>query len=269
MSELLGDLRGKSEASVLMAQESLRTLDYVVASDSDDVGLEPGFRSDVLPVYAELLTEDSYDIPPKGRLRTAGLVEYVVRDGSPRLLRDFAIVPMPVWSGNGSAEPRIYRDGLPILDFSHARSWLEGVLTLTLPKLQEPQGFLRVHLFETGHDGGKVVEGEHQDGELVVGSFPRLINGDGAETTLHRPVPLARQIGRPALELVTTFKLAVGDVSLHYDVGLWHDVSKTTPPSDGSDPRRQSFVFGVLSLRTNQWLKEMFDSGQVSSGPPR
>jgi hypothetical protein len=88
MLEVSGDLRGHPDASVPLAQESLTTLGYVVLADSDPVGLEPGFRMEVLPQYESLLKEDIYAVPPAGRRRVSGIVKYALRpNGSSSLCK--------------------------------------------------------------------------------------------------------------------------------------------------------------------------------------
>jgi hypothetical protein len=183
-------------------------------------------------------------------------------------VQDYAQVPIPVWSGDGFVEPRVYPDGLPVLDFPNARRWLEGVATLASPELPEPEGSMIVHYFETGRGAGKVVEGPHQDGERLVASFPDYINGEGAETTLYTPVaPFSAKSEQPLLEQVATFRLGVGHIALSNDVRLWHDVSRLEPPVDGSEPRRRSFIVAFHLPRTYQWLQEKYTSGYFSSAP--
>jgi hypothetical protein len=76
----------------------------------------------VPPQYAGLLREDIYGVPPLGRLRADGLVDYVQQeDGTIRLTRDYTQIAIPVWRGNGSVKPRVYPDGLPIMDYPVAR----------------------------------------------------------------------------------------------------------------------------------------------------
>jgi hypothetical protein len=259
MVEILGDIRRNPEASIALAQTSLHTLGYVVASDSDQIGLDPRFRSDVLPEYTAFLQEDIYPIPPLGRLRADGLAEYVkVSDGSIRLTHDHEQVAMPIWSGNGFTEPRIYPNGLPIMDHPIARTWLEGVVTLALLELPNSEGSIAVHYYETGHNGGKVVEGKHQDGELVVVSFPDLIIGGGAETSLHRRIDPLEDSGEPKFDRAAAFTLGVGDIALSNDVDLWHDVSVLTSPPDGTEPRRRSLIVNVHAPRTHQWLQDFY-----------
>jgi hypothetical protein len=55
--------------SVPMAQASLDRMGYVVLTDANQSGLDPGFRAEVLPQYAELLREDIYAVPPADRRR--------------------------------------------------------------------------------------------------------------------------------------------------------------------------------------------------------
>ena len=269
MLEVLGDIREHPDPSVALAQESLATLGYVITSDSDSTGLEPRFRAEVLPEYANYLREDIYGVPPAGRLRADGLVDYVLGadGGSPRLTRDYAHVAIPHWSGDGSAKSRVYTDGLPILAYPAARRWLRGVITLALPELLEPEGSISVHYFETGRGDGRVVEGMHQDGERLVGSFPDHINGKGAVSTLARPIAWPEGSEVPILEEVATFRLGLGDVALSSDTKLWHGVSRLTPPPDGSEPRRRAFIFAFHTPQTHQWLQDAYASGRIPADP--
>jgi hypothetical protein len=259
MTEIISDLRGHPNANVLLAQASLHAAGFVVASDSDPIGLDPRFRSDVLPEYAGFLREDIYPIPPQGRLRADGLADYAIApDGSVRLTRDYEQVAIPVWSGNRLTAHRLYANGLPIMDHPVARKWLESVIALALHDLPTSAGSVGVHYFETGHEAGKIVEGRHQDGELLVGSFPAFINGEGAETSLDRPIAPIKPSKEALFERVATFRLGIGDLALSNDVALWHSVSPLTPPSDGTEPRRRSFVLAIHAPRTNEWLQHFY-----------
>lgn len=190
MTGFLGDLRGRPEASIKLAQASLRAFGYMVASDSDPIGIDPHFRTTVLPEYAGFLREDIYPVPPQGRLRADGLAEYMIHgDGTVRLTRDYEKIAIPAWSGSRLIKHRVYPNGLPIMDHPSARSWPEGVITLASHELRSSRGTIGVHYFETGRGAGKVVEGRHRDGELVVGSFVDYVNGGGAETSLDRVTP--------------------------------------------------------------------------------
>lgn len=251
-----------------MAQKSLEEVGYVVLADSDSVGLDQSFRSEVLPHYTDLLKDDVYVMPPAERRRVTGLITYRrCSDGSLELVQDYAQVVIPIWSGNGSAEPRIYSDGLPFMAQPAARRWLEGLGKIALPELQEPEGSIYVHYFETGRGDGKVVSGPHRDGELLVASFPDYINGEGAETTLYEPAPLPADAEQTPLEQVAAFKLGVGDLALSHDVKLWHNVSPLRPLADGSEPRRRSLIVNFNTSRTHRWIQDYYDSGDLSSAP--
>jgi hypothetical protein len=121
-------------------------------------------------------------------------------------------------------------------------------------------GSVSVHYFETGRGEGKVVEHKHQDGELVVASFPDFINGEGVETTLYKPTTSRGDNDDPTFKKIVTFRLGVGDITVNHDVKLWHEVSPLTPPPDGSAPRRRSFIVALHNPRTYRWLQQFYNS---------
>ena len=223
-----------------------------MTSDSAPLGLDPTFRTEVLPALQDRMVPDIHGVKPVNRIGVRGLVEYVWHDTDHvELTRDHGIVAVPVKSYH--AEPRVYPDGLRVVDHPVFSGWLRRVVSFIPPELRQERGSVHINYFETGGYGSAedlVVEGPHQDDEEWVVSFVETASDEGAVTTLSKPEASATDEDERLIK-VAAFRLAAGDLALSDDVNLWHDVSK-------AKGRRRALILVFNKPETYDWLQEYY-----------
>jgi hypothetical protein len=261
MAEPRGDLRRAESPTIESAQESLRTLGYVVMSDANPVtpSLGPTLRTEILPAMAENLQEDPYKVPPLGRKRVTAMAGYARQaDGTVDIVSDYREVAIP--SRSFFNKPRVYRNGYKVLGQPIFVSWLKGALSIIPAERQQEEGALRVDMYETY---GDVVTTIHRDDEEFVGSFPEYINGTGAATSLYRKAdPGTGGPGAPDFEKLVTIKVNEGDGIVSDDVNLWHYVDPVEASAEGSKACRRSLIIVYYSAKTYAWLRDYYASSR-------